>query len=170
MNHLDICLSSLRSLEEMSFRFRPKTEEPFVKAVSLAKAFQKLSSEDRSRVVDSLSPNGAMKLLSLSGFLAEAAINKKEGSLLEAAVCLHVIEDFRKDYRENIRYLVLLAYAAKEIGVDVSLVISSMLTFSSDRAAKCLSDFLSRSEDLNNLVHFGIRGELADGAFRFSPA
>ncbi len=110
-----------------------------------------------------------MKLLSLSGFLAEAAINKNDPQCVEVAVGLNVIEDFRNDYRENIRYLVLIAYAAKRIGIDMTAVISSMLGISSDRAEKGLSDFMSRSEDINNIILFGIRGEFTDGIFRFTP-
>jgi hypothetical protein len=154
----------------MSFRFRPKTEKPFNVAASVVAAFKELSPADRSRVLNSVSLGCGRKLLSLSGFLAEAAINNNDPQLIEIAVALHVLEGFQNDYRENIRYLVLIAYAAKHVGVDMSAVISSVLAISSGCAAKGLNDFKSRSEDLNNLASFYIRGEFVDGVFRFTPA
>lgn len=168
MDKFDICISGLYSLEEMSFRFRPKTEEPLDIAARVVFAFKDLAPTDRLRVLASVSPGGAMKLLSLSGFLAEAAINNNDPQYIEVALGLHVIEDFRTDYRENIRYLVLVAYAAKRVGIDMAVVISSMLAISSGRAAKGLSDFMSRNEDLNELTLFGIRGEFVDKLFRFT--
>lgn len=111
----------------------------------------------------------AMKLLGLSGFMAEAAVNADDESLIRAAILLHVVEDFRKDYRENYRYLVLIAHASKKIGVDLKSLIASVDHIASERAKKCLRDFVSRGDDLNRLESFGIKAEIADGVFHFAP-
>jgi hypothetical protein len=170
MNDFDLCMSGLLSLEGMSFRFRPKTEEPFTIAVGVVASFKKLLPEERLRVLDSIGFSGWKKLLALSSLLAEAAINRNNPQYVEAAVGLHVIEGYRWDERENIRRLVLIAYAAKRIGIDISAVITSMLAIASAHAAKGLSDFLSRGEDVNRLAQYGIRSELNNGVFRFVPA
>ena len=169
MNHFDICSEILSSIASMSFRFRPKTDEPFQKGLQLARAFEKLSESERNQILAQIHPGLDMKLLALSGFMAEAAINNKDISLIKPAIVLHVLENFQKDYRENIRYLVLVAFAAERLGTNFHSIVKSILPLASERARNGLVDFSARDDGLNKLSSFGIREDSADGTFRFVP-
>ena len=165
----DACAEILSSIDSISFRFRPLTDEPIQKAVRLANFFEKLSETERHQVCSLIKQGLNMKLLSLSGFMAEAAINKNDASLIKPAIVLHMIENFQKDYRENIRYLVLVAFAAKKLGIDFHSFVSTLLPLASEPARKGILDFSARGDDLNQLSSFGMRENIDDGTFRFVP-
>jgi hypothetical protein len=169
MSYFKICSDALHSLDSASLRFRPKTDEPVENGRVIAESFERSSESERERLLDAVSPSLAMKLLGLSGFMAEAAINSLDKSLIRSSILLHVVEGFRKDYRENYRYLVLIAYASNQLGVDVKHEIESILHVASSCAAKCLKDFMSRDDDLNSLGSFGIKADVSGGVFRFVP-
>lgn len=169
MTSFEKCSSALDSLNSVNLRFRPKTNEAVENARVIATSFEQTSETERDRLLVVINSALAMKLLGLSGFVAEAAVNADDESLIRTAIILHVVEDFRKDYRENYRYLVLIAHASKRIGVDLKFVIASVDHIASGRAKKCLSDFVSRNDDLNRLESFGIKAEVVDGGFRFAP-
>lgn len=169
MSSFEICSDALGFLDSESLRFRPKTNAPVENGRIIAASFAQSSESERDRILEVLPPSLVMKLLGLSGFMAETAVNSHDRSLIRSAILLHVIEDFRKDYRENYRYLVLIAHASKMLGVDLKSVVASVEDVASERARKCLRDFVSRDEHLNRLECFGIRADAADGVFRFVP-
>ena len=166
---VDTCIEFGNWLASTSLRFRPTSFEPFDKALSLTKCFEALSEPDKLRVQDALHPLIGPKLLTLSGFMAEAAINRHDRAFIRAAIVLHVIEDFRTDYRDNIRYLVLVAHAAEKLGVDFHKVTESVSEIASARARSLLSDFLLRADGSNRLASFGVKEAIVDDAFRFDP-
>lgn len=168
MNYFQDCSEILNWLATFSFRFRPKSNEPFEKGLLLSEAFEKLSVEERNQIIEILPSGLDMKLLALSGFMAEAAINTKNVSFIKGALALHLLENFRKDYRENIRYLVLIAFAANELGINFSSVVDSLANVASTRAKGHLDDFSAREPSLNKLSSFGIKGEVVNGIFHFS--
>jgi hypothetical protein len=155
-------------LASASFRFRPKSLEPLDKGLRLAKFFEALSEHDRSTVLVRIQEAGR-KLLTLSGFMAEEAINTNDSSWIRAAIVLHIMEGFGIDYRENVRYLVLIAHAAKKIGVDLHDVTNPLMQCASPRARSYLNEFLSREDKLNSLASFGMKESIVDGRFRFVP-
>lgn len=167
MNSSDTCLDALKSLDSLSLRFRPKTSEPIEIGRFVSASFEHASKSERGRLLAAVQPALAMKLLGLSGFMAEAAVNSRDESLIRSAILLHVIEDFRSDYRENYRYLVLIAHASKLLGVDLKSIVASIEGVASERAGKCLGDFVSRDDSLNRLDSFGIKAEIDGGVFRF---
>jgi hypothetical protein len=133
-------------------------------------SFEQASKNERKCLLDdAIHSKLAWKLMGLSGFLAEAAVNTDDESLIRAAILLHVIEDFRVDYRENYLRLALVAYASKMIDVDLKPVVMSVDYFASERAKKYLRDFVSRNDDLNRPESFGIKVEITDGLLRFVP-
>jgi hypothetical protein len=170
MNTVDDCAAQLAWLAATSLRFRPKTGDTVARGAQLASAFEQLTPEDRLKLIPLVTPEVGMKLMGLSGFMAEAAINTGEAALIRAALMLHVLEDFRKDYRENYRYLILIDYAARELGVDFKAVIESVMPLASVHARVRLTGFAARDAETNQLASFGLKGELVDGLFRFSPA
>lgn len=169
MSSFEICSDALGTLDAVSLRFRPKTNAPVENGRVIAASFEQSSESERDRILETLSPSLVMKLLGLSGFMAETAVNSHDGSLIRSAILLHVIEDFRKDYRENYRYLVLIAHASKMLGIDLKSVVASVEDVASERTGKCLKDFVSRDDNLNRLESFGIRADTANGVFRFVP-
>jgi hypothetical protein len=159
----------LERLNSVSFRYRPKTVEPLENGLALTRAFEQLSAIDRSTVVADLTSGAAMRLLSLSAFMAEKAISTKDPVWVRAALLLHIIEDFRKDFRENIRYLVLIAYASKKIGVDIAEVVESLAPLASDRARSRMNEFAYRDEGLNDLQSFGVKAVKVNDETHFVP-
>ncbi|WP_211474739.1 hypothetical protein [Collimonas humicola] len=168
MNYFKNCLEILNWLATVSFRFRPKSNEAVEKGLLLAETFDKLSLKEKSEIVKILPSGLDMKLLALSGFMAEAAINKKNADYIKGALVLHLLENFRRDYRENIRYIVLIAFAANEIGINFSSVIDSLSDVASVEAKRHLNNFSARDKNLNKLSSFGIKAEVVDGIFYFS--
>jgi hypothetical protein len=169
MNYLQQCTEILTLLTTVSFRFRPKTDDTVRKGMKLAAAFEQMPADERIKLVPLVTPV-ELKLMGLSGFMAEAAINTRDAAFIRAALLLHVLEDFRKDYRENYRYLVLIDYAARELGVDFRAVIESVMPLASVNAKVRLAGFAARDAELNALSSFGIKAEVVDGLVRFSPA
>ncbi|MES2311624.1 MAG: hypothetical protein V4566_04935 [Pseudomonadota bacterium] len=160
---------ALNQLSSTSLRFRPKSSEPIDNGLSITEMYEALSPNERLAVREELAPSLGPKLLALSGFMAEAAINNGDVLWLRAAIVLHLVEDFGKDYRENFRYLVLVAYAAERIGADITNIINSVLPMASVRSEGYLRDFSSRSRELNKLASFGIREELIGNHSKFVP-
>lgn len=154
-------------LESLSVRFRPKSSDTYDKAFELAQMFEHSPPPDRATLVAKVSDQAAKKLLSLSAFLAERAMDTGDAKWLKAAVLLHVMEDFRKDYRENIRYLVLVDYAAKSINAQLESLIDGAIPLASDRTKRCLTDFKGRAAELNELDKFGVKVALQGGERRF---
>jgi hypothetical protein len=168
-------LSEFRSaraeLEALSLRRRPPPETQVRLGRTLAESFAQMSQPERGLTSSEVSASAAgSKLLSLSGYIAETAINSRESTLLRVAVTLHVIEGFQKDYRENIRYLVLIAHAARKLDVDLSPIILSVETFASTLAKSRLAEFSPRESSLNSLASIGVKEDIASGEFRFVPA
>ena len=157
----------LQWLESVSVRFRPKSADTFEKVLDFTDAFERLPESEKSVLVSNMSDEVAKKLLAFSAFFAELALATGEVRWVKGAIVLHVIEDFRKDYRENFRYLVLIAHAAKNIQADFVGVIQSVLGSASNRARGYLKDFVGRDQDLNELAKFGVKVEVVNSQPRF---
>lgn len=170
MSYFQECADLLAWLAGVSLRFRPKTGDTVARGARLASAFEQLTPEERLRLVPMVTLEIGQKLMGLSGFMAEAAINQRDPSLIRAGLMLHVLEDFRKDYRENYRYLILIDHAARDLGVDFKDMIETAMPLASVNARVRLSGFAARDAQTNQLSSFGLKGEVVDGAFRFSPA
>lgn len=157
----------LKWLESVSVRFRPKSMDTFKKVLDFTESFERLSESEKAGLVSYVSDEVAKKLLAFSAFFAELALATSEMRWIKGAIVLHVIEDFRKDYRENFRYLVLIAHAAKSIQADFSGVIQSVIGSASNRARDYLNDFVGRDQELNELDKFGVKVEVVNSQPRF---
>jgi hypothetical protein len=125
---------------------------------------------DRRAISGKVSPELGKKLLAIGSFMAEEAMNTNDPRWIRASVLLHVIEDFRDDYRENLRRLILARYAAEKIGANMEGVIDEVVPYSSGRAERFLGLFSDRDGSLTGLASFGVREDFSDGRFRFVPA
>lgn len=157
----------LKWLESVSVRFRPKSEDTFEKVLDFTESFERLSESEKADLVSSVSDEVTKKLLAFSAFFAELALATGEMRWVKGAIVLHVIEDFRKDYRENFRYLVLVAHAAKSIQADFAGVVQSVIGSASNRAKDFLNDFVGRDQALNELEKFGVKVEVVNSQPRF---
>ena len=161
------CRELLDELNKTSLRFRPKTPDILDKGRQLALEFESLLPDERDLIKGELDSSVSSKLLSLSGYLAEMAINTKEPSWINAAITLQLIEDFRSDYRNNFRYLILIAYAANKIGANFSSIVDPILALASTRTGNYLRDFVGRDDSLNTPSSVGLRATEVEGKIRF---
>lgn len=157
-------------LKSLNVRFRPKSLEKFQEISAFTQIYVNLSDAGRDKFRLAFSDAATKKLLPLSAFCAEFAMETNDADWLKVAILLQVIEDFRIDYRENIRYLVLIAYGANSIGADFNKIINEVLSIASTRTQGYLNDFINRDVELNTLDKFGIQVSLVDGRPRFVPA
>lgn len=158
---------SLKWLESVSVRFRPKSMDVYEKVLDFSQKFEQLPASERAELMAKISSDLAKKLLSFSAFFAELAMASGESKWIRGAGLLHVLEDFRADYRENYRYLVLVAYSSKCIKADFVGLMHDILHVASAKAKGHINDFLSRDNDLNELEKFGIRVSILDNQPRF---
>ena len=159
--------SLLQTLAGVSLRFRSENSEAEDLGLAIADEFAALPRADRAIVTGSLDPATGQKLVSLSGRLAERAMNTRDPAWLKAALTLHVIEDFRNDYRENIRHLVLVSHAAIRIDADLATMIAELEPIGSTEAAGRLLDFARRDRSSTMLTAYDIEEEVANGKSRF---
>ena len=160
----------LRWLESISVRFRPKTNAIPESAHTFAHLFEAASPVERLTVLRTLSEKGSKKLLALSTYLAEVALNCHEVKWLRSAILMHIIEDFRTDWRENKIAFSELVYVALHINANLDQIVTELLPVASARAREYLNAFLSCDRELYTLSNFGVAVSLVDGKFRFGPA
>jgi len=170
MSHKESLEQLLLSLTSASTRFRPKNPELVDKSLQAAELYAETSVDGRQTISSEVSPELRKKLFAISGFMAEEAMNTKDQKWIRGAVLLQLIDDFGGDYRENFRYLVLVNYAAKKIGVNMIDVVDSVMPIASNRSRGFLQDFCQRDDSLNGLASFGVREDIVDGLSRFVPA
>jgi hypothetical protein len=151
MNSASEFLTVVDSIDKVSTRFRPKTNETVEKAKLLGELFVRATAADKQAAHELITQSNSMKLLAISAFCSEAAVNQKDPSLLRAAVLLHILEGFSRDYRDNYRYLVLVADASKRLEVDFSKLVASLNHLGSEHSKKSLDDFVNRDSSLNIL-------------------
>lgn len=158
-------------LDALGLRRRPPAEQQVELGAALARNFEKMSPPDRDREQAEIATSSmGGKILSLSGYLAETAVNRDDPAIVRIALMLHVVEDFRGDDRENIRYLVLIAHAARKLDFALGPVILSVSALGSPRAREHLQAFSRRTDEQNSLASFGVKEDGAPGEFRFVPA
>jgi hypothetical protein len=160
----------LISLTAASTRFRPKDSNLVDRSLQAAELYAQLSAHDRQSISSEVSPELQKKLQAITAFMAEEAINTKDRKWIRGAVLLQLIDDFGGDYRENFRYLALVNYAAKKIGVSMIDVVGSFVPLASNRSRGFLQDFCGRNDSLNGLASLGVKEDVVDGLSRFVPA
>ena len=170
MNARNEFYAALGELDRLSLRLRPTPDVQKNIACRLVDAFAAMSQAERDDASSFVSRSEAWKkLLGLSGYLAELAVNDRDKKLIDMAVTLHEIEDFRHDYRENIRYLILINHSARMIGVEFCESIGLISGSSSEESRKRLEEFCKREDSLNRISSIGIREGGEAGDFRFIP-
>jgi|GEM_PF-2780551 len=162
---------AIKDVEKLSVRFRPDPQKLVELSARLVTEYERLTSEQRTALEASHVCKGLWKkLLPMSAYLAEIAVETDNKDLIRLAIMLHVIEDFDYDYRENFRYLVLIDYAARQIEVSFKAVVDTTKQVASARAWMQLTGFADRDPELNKLSSFQIKATQSAKGFRFEPA
>ena len=164
---VDSLRSSLAFVEKMNFRHRPLDAEAIWQAKSIAEEYLQLTETEKKSAREAVTPAVAGKLISLSGLLAEFAVNSEGKEWINIGIVLQIVEDFNLDYRENIRRLVLLNDAAARLFMDFKSAIATLRPHMTERSAKGLLGFAERDERINNLRSFGVRAETSGGIFKY---
>lgn len=171
MNPAQTFEEQLAVLESTSLRRRPPIDDQIAISSKLAEGFEGMSASEREASRKILSDSTlAKKLLSLSGYIAEVAISLNRPELLRIGLVLHTIEGLEHDYRENMRYLILIAFAARKLGVALRPLINSVIVLAPEPGRVHLDEFSHREIGPNLLRSFGLKADDTPGAFRFIPA
>lgn len=158
-------------VDALSWRRSPPAGEQIELAATLAESFEQMSRSDiYQEQLNIAASQVGKKILSLSGYLAETAINKNDTEIIMLALMMHVAEGFRVDYRESIRYLILIDHAARRLGIKLKPLILSVIALASPQAKKRLKEFSHRTDDLNSLASMGVKEDGPPGEIRFVPA
>ncbi|MCW7500609.1 hypothetical protein ND861_09495 [Leptospira sp. 2 VSF19] len=159
----------LTKFESMDTRKRPDSSEVYQIFVDFASLIVSLKEDDLEQIKKQVNLNLAKKLLSISGYLSEYSMFTNSKQCLHAALICHCIEDTFIDYRENIRYLVLIEFAAKKINVDFFNLVKSILPYCSVRTKENLENYINRDGSLNELKNFQIKFKMVEGYPTFLP-
>jgi len=159
----------LALLKRTSLRFKPVAPEIRYLGFDIFRHYVGLSDDDRERVRESIDDACSKKLLSMSGVLAEEAMNSSDVDWIAASIGMHAIENFRYDYRENYRHLVLAYFASSVMETDLADVVREIESIFSPGGAKCMLDFCGRDDAINRLWSFGIEVKMVDGRRTFAP-
>lgn len=132
----------LAILEAMSLRRRPTVGDQVALSSKLVESFDGMSAKEREEVRSVLFDSALRKkLLRLSGYMAEVAINLQRPDLLRVGLALNAIEGLSDDFRENTKYLILIAFAASKLGVALGPIVTSVLSLVSEDARVRLEHF-----------------------------
>lgn len=169
MNNKESLEKMLAELTITNTRFRPRNSALVDESSRAVELYAQASLGERQEIASKVSPELRRKLQTISGFMAEEAMNTKDQSWIRCAVLLQLIHDFSGDYRENFRYLALVNYAAMKIGASMIEVVDSVMPLASSRSRGFLHDFSRRDDSLNGLASFGVKEEVVDGLSQFVP-
>ena len=114
----------------------------------------------RNDLMAAIEDGERLRLLSMSEILAEEAYNRKSEAYLEAALILHLIEDFKWDARENSIYLAVIWYVAKKLGIDAKKLFNKVIEFSSAASGKHLLEFVNGPDYVKDLRSMGLKASL----------
>lgn len=129
--------------------------------------FVGLSMSEQEEMRSLLHPPEARQLASLSVVAAEQALAEKQDAWLTWALLAHDVEHFRDDPRNNLRLLVVVAYAAEHLGSEVRALFERTASMMSPRSASYIRAFIARPPSLRTLQAMGVRAETQGGRVRF---
>jgi len=164
------CIQAIETISKTSIRFGLKSDQFIQVILELTENYKKGSASEREKVLLHCSSLDIWKrLLGISALISEKAMHTNNVKWIETALILHIIEDFRWDYRENIRYLVLTLYAANYIGVNFKKKLKELIPLGSEKTQKYLMDFLKRDKFINEISKFGLKISIYNGVPKFTP-
>ena len=170
MSDLQQCEKILDLIESTKLRFGLKDSSLLLKTCVFSDIFLRLSDLERCKLVSNTGDKAKKNLIILTAFLAEEAVNKADASFIKAGLVAHVFEGCEEDYRENIRHLVLLNYAALQLGHTLKNIYDQLNLNFKSIGIKKLEAFLNRDSTLNVLESYDIKAVHEDEKIKFVPA
>lgn len=167
MNDIEKHLKTLVTMEELILRFGLKDPSVLDDLFELTGYLVVLSEEERNDFIDFIDRKSKLKIMYLSADLAEKSVNDSDEKYLKAALLCHVVEG-GDDFRENYRHLILVDYAAKQIGADLKLIYGQLKFIPKGDTKKSLDNFIiHRDPAINRLASIKIEAVHDDGVFKF---
>ncbi|TGM46000.1 hypothetical protein [Leptospira vanthielii] len=160
-------LGSLFLIETFYGRRRPVYANMYQVFLDFASECEECSNDELEKIRKHLYGSFAKKLLSFSGYLSEYAILKNSEKYLHAALVFHCIEDTMLDYRENIRYLVIILFSANILKIDFNNLVNRILPLCTEKTKKHFESFKNRDPSLNQLQLFDLQFSNIKGRPRF---
>jgi hypothetical protein len=137
MNNLTRCFDIATELENHAKRHKRKFDVTIEVIKEFTLLYKDLSVQNRLKVQEFLSDTRAGSALFLSSSaLAIQAIDTQDSDWIVTALMTHVIEDFKKDYRENFLALDIIGYAMWRIDANFDLIWKQISPFVSEESSK----------------------------------
>jgi hypothetical protein len=155
-------------LNSIRVRSKPKSMNIFNKTLCFTELFEKLKKTEQTEIIEVFTDIEAGKLLTLSVSLAEVAMLTGNVKWINGAIILQIIEDFRIDYRNNVRHLVLIDRSAIYINTNLAEVVKKNIHMASSRASFQLTNFIERSKSLNKISDYGKKIDIIDNKPMFT--
>lgn len=167
MTDIERALELIAKIENRSSRGKNRIEITPADVVLLCDLYIGLECSEKETLRSCISSKTGLILIGFSSQFACHAIDEKSRDYLIYGLCLHVLEDFRFDPRENLRNLAFIYYAASVVGISFVELVESALVCAGDNAKARFSEFIKRPAELNKLSCFGVEVVEVDGKVKF---
>jgi len=117
----------------------------------LANWYVSVSQTERAAFREGVEVAQGAILRGISLQLCAAAARSGEEKYLRDSLMCHVLEDFKRDERENARLLAAVQHVAEQIGVDPERLFKEAMAVSGGRARSCFQEFLDRPNEMKTL-------------------
>ncbi len=168
MNLLDESFEILCRLEDVNVR-RNRAGKAVYEVANLAQNFSVLDVKSRTHLKSLITEKMGRYIIGFSSDICAIAINEDSKEMLKAAICLHMLEGFNSDARENVRELIFIDFASDLLGVTLAEVVGAVDYLADDTARYHLGLFLKRPKELNKLACFGVGYKYDGGKIKFVP-
>ncbi len=133
----------------------PMQQETERLRAELVEAFKRMDAEDRARVLEATNdPDDVTLRYGLLGYayrMAQLAVREGSVERIRDGLIAIVIEDYREDAEDCLKYLHLLCHSARKLGADEIALLQQACTYATPRMAEVLTEFAERSPDLRGI-------------------
>lgn len=170
MTGLNDCIGIFGEIEATSFRFRPKTKAPIRSLRTAMEIAAGLAPAEIAALRDRITPSLSLKLMYLGTLAAEEAVNAQDAGWLRVSLLVHVVENFKFDFRENFLRLFATEYAAWRMGVDIARMASELAPLTTVQARKLFGEVFNEPHGAAALQLANLSITEVEGEMRFAPA
>lgn len=170
MTGLDECNRIFEEISGTSLRFRPKTKVPIQLLRTAMERAEGLPAAEFEALRESITQGLSFKLMYLGTLAAEEAVNARDASWLRITLLVHVLENFKFDFRENFLRLYAAEYAAWRLSANIADIVSTLDPMMTPHARELFANVFNEphGQAALQLAHLSVID--ADGEMRFAPA
>lgn len=169
MTGLDECNRIFEEISGISLRFRPKTKVPIQLLRTAMERAEGLPTAEFEALRESITQGLSFRLMYLGTLAAEEAVNARDASWLRITLLVHVLENFKFDFRENFLRLYAAEYAAWRMGVNIADVVSTLDPPMTARARELFGNVFNEPHGEAALQLADLSVIEVDGEMRFAP-